>query len=93
MAVNQSVVDAYIRIYTSEQLETALSQALSDFTSGVQITQVSFEGGNASGQRISGSPTMLIEHLEEALKQITTTTRAGAADSAFIDLSKRTWGT
>jgi len=93
MAVNQSVVDAYVRLYTTEQLEAALQQALSDFTSGVQITQVTFEGGGASGQSIQGSPGMLIEHLEEALKQKADTDRSTRAPGSFFDLSKRPYGT
>lgn len=93
MAVNQAVVDAYIRLYSEAQLETALQQALGDFASGVTITQVTFEGGGASGQKLEGNPTMLIETLEEALKQIADAERKARPNSTFMDLSQRPYGT
>lgn len=93
MAANQSVVDAYVRIYSEEQITTALTQALADHAAGVQITQVSFEGGNASGRPISGDPSYLVEILETALKQIDDTTLKNQPQSGFMDLSKRSFGT
>lgn len=76
MAVSSIVISAYVRLYTAEQLETALGVALADRAAGVTITNVAFDGGGSSGQPISGDPNELIEILEMALRQ-----KNGEADS------------
>lgn len=68
MAVSRSVIDAYKRLYTRAQLETALRKALDDRASGVLVTQVNFQDGGGSGQMIGGDPNEVIEILEAVLK-------------------------
>lgn len=77
MPVSQQVVDAYIRLYTREQLETALAKALSDRATGVQVTQVSFQDGGGSGQVIAGDPNEIIETMEICLKRLDGALSAG----------------
>lgn len=91
--VNQSVVRAYLQRYTRAQIETALDSALADHASGVAVTNVTFEGGGASGQRISGDPGYLIEHLQAAIDQLDDPDAASRPSSTSIDLSRRAWGT
>jgi hypothetical protein len=93
VAVNTLVVKAYTQAYTRAQLEEARAAALADISAGVQITQVTFEGGGASGRPISGDPAWLLEHLQTALDQLDDDTLAAQPSSAFFDLSKRPWGT
>jgi len=93
MAVNQTTVTAMIAAYSREALEAARVTALADLLSGVLITQVSFEGGGASGQRISNSPSYLVEHIQAALDQIDDAELASRPNAAFVDLSKRYFGT
>lgn len=93
VAVNQTVVRAYLQRYTRTQIETALDSALADHASGVAVTNVTFEGGGASGQRISGDPGYLVEHLQAALDQLDDPESANRPMSTSFDLSKRTWGT
>lgn len=91
--VNQSVVAAYKSRYTLAQLQTALDAALADHASGVQVTQVTYEGGGASGQRISGDPGYLIEHLQAAIEQLEDADNTNRPTSTVFDLSRRQFGT
>ena len=93
MAVNQLVVKALKETYTVEQLETARADAAADVLAGVQVTQVTFEGGGASGRPISGDPGYVLEHVQSALDQLADTTLSAQPSSAYFDLSKRTFGT
>jgi len=93
VAVNTLVVKALKATYTFEQLTTARATALADMLAGVQITQVTFEGGGASGRPISGDPAYLLEHLQSALDQIEDSTLADQPSCAYFDLSKRQFGT
>lgn len=93
MAVNTLVVKALKATYTYAELTTARATALSDLLAGVQITQVTFEGGGASGRPISGDPAYLLEHLQSALDQLDDDTLADQPTSAYFDLSKRQFGT
>lgn len=93
MAVNQIVVKALIASYTQEQLEAARLQSAADILAGVQVTQVSFEGGGATGRPISGDPSFVLEHIQSALDQIEDETLSAQPQSAFMDLSKRPFGT
>lgn len=93
MAVNTLVVKALTQVYTQAQLETARETALADLISGVQITQVTFEGGGASGRPISGEPAYVLEHVQAAIDQLEDDTLAAQPSSAFVDLSKRPFGT
>jgi hypothetical protein len=77
MAVSETVIAAYRRLYTRAQLEAALAKALADRASGVLVTQVSFQDGGGSGVPISGNPNELIETLEVALQQLDETRAAG----------------
>ena len=70
MAVSQTVISAYKRCYTTEQLRSALMQALNDRASGVQVTQATFQDGSGAGQMISGDPNEVIETIEICLQQI-----------------------
>jgi hypothetical protein len=93
VAVNTIVVKALKETYTRAQLEEARAAAMADILAGVQITQVTFEGGGATGRPISGDPAWLIEHLQSALDQITDPDLSAQPTSAFFDLSKRQFGT
>lgn len=93
MAANPVVVKALVATYTQAQLEEARATAAADLLAGVQITQVNFEGGGASGRPISGDPAYVLEHIQAALDQIDDTTLSAQPTSAFMDLSKRPFGT
>lgn len=93
MAFNQSVVKALKATYTQAQLETARATAAADVLAGVQVTQVTFEGGGASGRPISGDPGWVLEHIQEALDQLDDPNRETTPNSTSFDLSKRTFGT
>lgn len=93
MAVNQLVVKALKETYSRDQLEAARSTAVADVLSGVQITQVTFEGGNASGRPITGDPSFLLEHIQSAMDQMDDETLAAQPSCASFDLSKRPFGT
>ena len=92
-AINQTVVNAFKRVYMREQLETALTTASADLISGVQITRITFEGGGADGRPISGAPDYIVEHLEVAIAQLDEPSITSRPNSAFMDLSRRPWGT
>lgn len=70
MAASETVISAYLRIYSQEQLTTALTQALADRASGVQVTQVNFQDGGGAGQVIAGDPNEVIEILELCLQRL-----------------------
>jgi len=70
VAVSKTVISAYKRCYTFEQLTEALQIALNDRASGVLVTQVSFQEGGGSGQPITGDPNEIIEILELTLQDI-----------------------
>lgn len=70
MAVSETVIAAYLRIYTAAELESALGIALNDRAAGVMVTQVSFSEGGGSGQLISGDPNEVIEILELCLQRL-----------------------
>lgn len=93
MAVNQLVVKSLKETYTSAQLVAARTQAAADILAGVQITQVSFEGGGASGRPISGDPAYVIEHIQSAIDQMDDPELSSQPTSAYFDLSKRQFGT
>jgi hypothetical protein len=93
VAANSVVVKALLATYTQTQLETARATAAADLLAGVQITQVTFEGGGASGRPISGDPAYVLEHIQAALDQIEDESLAAQPTSAFMDLSKRPFGT
>lgn len=93
MAANSVVVKALIATYTQVQLEAARATAAADLLAGVQITQVTFEGGGASGRPISGDPAYVLEHIQAALDQMEDDTLSAQPSSAFMDLSKRPFGT
>lgn len=93
MAVNALVVKSLTLTYTRTQLETARATAAADILSGVQVTQVNFEGGGASGRPISGDPAYVLEHIQSALDTLDDPDLPGRPSSAFIDLSRRTFGT
>jgi hypothetical protein len=93
VAVNQLVVKALTQTYTRAQLETARATAAADVLAGVQVTQVNFEGGGASGRPISGDPSYVLEHIQSAIDQMDDATLAAQPSCAYFDLSKRTFGT
>lgn len=93
MAVNQLVVKALRLTYTEAQLEEARGAAAADVLAGVQITQVTFEGGGATGRPISGDPSYVLEHVQAALDQLADVNLAAQPSSSTFDLSKRSWGT
>jgi hypothetical protein len=70
VAVSETVIAAYLRIYTPAQLTAALTTALNDRASGVLVTQVNFQDGGGSGQMITGDPNEIIEILELCLQRI-----------------------
>jgi len=93
VAVNALVVKSLIQTYSLTQLESARATAAADVLAGVQITQVTFEGGGASGRPISGDPAYVLEHIQAAIDRIQDPSIAGQPSSASFDLSKRPWGT
>jgi hypothetical protein len=93
VAVNSVVVKALVATYSQAQLESARATAAADMLAGVQITQVTFEGGGASGRPISGDPAYVLEHIQAALDQIEDETLSAQPSCAFVDLSKRPFGT
>ena len=93
MAVNTLVVKALTQTYTQAQLEEARAAAAADILAGVQVTQVTFEGGGASGRPISGDPSFVLEHVQAAIDQMEDTDLAAQPSCAFFDLSKRPFGT
>lgn len=93
MAVNQYVVKALKETYTKAQLEEARATAAADILAGVQITQVTFEGGGATGRPISGDPAYVIEHVQAAIDQLADENLEAQPSCASFDLSKRPFGT
>jgi hypothetical protein len=93
VAVNTLVVKALCATYTYAQLETARASAAADILAGVQVTQVSFEGGGATGRPISGDPSFVLEHVQAALDFMDDPETTAQPSSAFFDLSKRPFGT
>jgi hypothetical protein len=85
---NPTVVQAYLRLYTRSQLETALSNALADHAAGVTITSTSFGDGQTSGV-ISGKPEEIIAILETALQVLDGTTATNAPLAAAVGFSLR----
>jgi len=93
VAVNQLVVKALKETYTRTQLADARAQAAADILAGVQITQISFEGGGATGRPISGDPAYVLEHIQSAIDQLEDPDLINQPSSAYFDLSKRQFGT
>ena len=90
MAVSETVIAAYLRIYTPTQLTSALSIALNDRASGVLVTQANFQDAGGTGQVISGDPNEIIEILELCLQRLDDPTIAKKPPIASIfDFSKR----
>ncbi len=92
MAVNATVVRALKLIYTQQQLEAKRAEVAAEVMAGVQVTQVTFEGGGASGQR-SMTPQELLELIQTVIDWHENADLAGQPNSAFVDLSQRAWGT
>jgi hypothetical protein len=63
---NSKIIRAYLRLYTREQIETALRGALADHAAGVKITNHSWDG-TSTGAQLTGSPDHVIEILEDCL--------------------------
>lgn len=89
MALNWTVVQAFRDCYTPTQLADMRKDALAEIVAGVTVTQVTFEGGGASGTPNGRSPDWLLEHVQAALG----TDTAGSAAGSFMDLSKRPFST
>ena len=70
MAVSETVIAAYLRIYNPAELRSALSTALNDRASGVLVTQVNFQDGGGTGTMITGDPNEIIEILELCLQRL-----------------------
>ena len=83
MAASETVIAAYLRIYTPAELKSALAVALNDRATGVQVTQVSFQDGGGSGQVISGDPNEIIEILELCLQRLADPNARKPLASAF----------
>jgi hypothetical protein len=77
VAASETVISAYLRIYSKAQLTAALTQALADRASGVQVTQVNFQDGGGAGQVIAGDPNEVIEILELCLQRLENPDAAG----------------
>jgi len=89
MAVNWSVVKAFRESHTIEQLIAKRNLAVEEVMSGVTVTQVTFEGGGASGQPMQAPPAYVLEHLQAAVDGDS----PSAARSSFMDLSGRPFST
>lgn len=70
MAVSETVIAAYLRIYSAAELTSALAIALNDRAAGVIVTQVNFSEGGGSGQMIAGDPNEIIEIMEICLQRL-----------------------
>ena len=77
MAASETVISAYLRIYTPAELRSALSIALNDRASGVLVTQVNFSEGGGTGQMITGDPNEVIEILELCLQRLENPAQTG----------------
>lgn len=90
MAVSETVIAAYLRIYTAAELKSALAIALNDRATGVVVTQVNFSEGGGSGQMISGDPNEIIEILELCLQRVDDpTSKAAKPLSSVMNFSTR----
>jgi hypothetical protein len=90
VAVSETVIAAYLRIYNPAELRAALVTALNDRASGVLVTQVNFQDGGGSGEVMSGDPNEIIEILELCLQRIDDPTQAAKKPlAAGMDFSKR----
>ncbi len=77
MPVSRTVISAYTRVYSREQLEAALRIALDDRAAGVLVTQANFENGGGTGQMIQGDPNEVIEIIETCLQELDNPESAG----------------
>lgn len=91
--INWELADSYTLIYSRAELLVALAQAVNDINSNVQITQVNFEGGGASGRAISGKPDYVHNHVKAAIRMLDDPHLPNRPSSAFMDLSNRQFGT
>ncbi len=92
--INLNIVKALRLTYpTVEALEALRVTAAADLLAGVQITNITFEGGGASGRPIAQEPGYLLEHIQAAIDEITDDTLINRPQSASMDLSRRSWGT
>jgi hypothetical protein len=90
VAFSETVISAYLRLYSSADLRAALLQALNDRASGVLVTQVNFQDGGGAGQPISGPPNELIEILETCLQRLDDPSATGQKPlAAAINFSTR----
>ena len=92
MAVNATVVKALKATYTREQLVTKRAEAAAEVFAGVQVTQVTFEGGGASG-RPTLTPQEVLELIQAVIDAYDDEGAETRPNSAFVDLSQRAWGT
>lgn len=93
MAVSETVIAAYLRLYKKAELEQALRIALDDRANGVVTTQVNFEGGGGSGQMISGDPNEVIEILELCLQRLDDGSSQKPAMGSRMSFSRRRFET
>lgn len=89
---SDAIIRAYCRLYSKAQLEEALREALANFSSGVVVTNVSWEGGSTGGQ-LSGKSEELIPILEACLERKENPTAVVAKDDLYYDFSARRTGT
>lgn len=89
MAVSETVISAYLRIYSASELSTALGIALNDRASGVMVTQANFADGGGSGQMISGDPNEIIEILEICLQRLDDPSRGQKPLASILNFATR----
>jgi hypothetical protein len=92
MAVNATVVRLIKETYTRAELVTKRAAIAAEILAGVQVSQVTFEGGGASG-RPTMTPAEIGEIIQAAIDLHDDEDSLAKPRSASIDLSQRCWGT
>lgn len=93
MAVSPLAIRAIKNTYSLPVLEGKREELAAEYLSGVTITQVTFEGGGASGQKSNQSPTDLLEIVEAAINLWNDPCYFDRPTASTIDLSYRRFGT
>ncbi len=90
----QDVIDAYVRVYTLPQLDTALAKALEAHQTGVTIVNISVDGSSTGGV-MSGKPEDIIATLLAAIEAKEASASGTGTDSrvSHWDFSRQTLGT
>lgn len=80
------IIQAFAELYTVEELDAFLRDALADLAAGVQVTSVQLEGGGGSGRKIDMDPERMVSILRRA-KQVRAANdqEAGSGSSLAVE--------